>query len=76
MHLKKKIQQTKNQQKKIVRETVNFCTPNLTKPKKKSRNKVKCHNIFPVPLFSIVVNPDLIFYNLFYFILIYKEFTP
>ena len=29
-----KKQQTKNQQKKIVHETVNFCSPNLTKPKK------------------------------------------
>ena len=29
-----KKQQTKNQQKKIVHEIVNFCSPNLTKPKK------------------------------------------
>ena len=45
MHLKKHLQ-TKNQQKKIVRETVNFCTPNLTKLKKKSKNITKCHNTF------------------------------
>ena len=44
-----KKQQTKNQQKKIVHETVNFCLPNLIKPKKKSRNITKCHNIFTIP---------------------------
>ena len=31
-----KQQKKKNQQKKFVRETVNLCSPNLTKPKKKS----------------------------------------
>ena len=29
--------------------TVNICSPNLTKPKKKSRNITKCHNIFTIP---------------------------
>ena len=62
----KKIQ-TKSQPKKIVCEIINFGSPNLTKPKKKSRNIIKCHNIFLVPLFSIVGNPGLIFYILFYF---------
>ena len=46
-------------------ETVNFCSPNLTKPKKKFRNTTKCHNIF-TPLFSVVVNFNLIYYYLFY----------
>ena len=27
-------------------EIVNFCSPNLIKPKKKSRNTTKCHNTF------------------------------
>ena len=64
--LKKKKQQRKNQQKKIVCETVNFCSSNMTKPKKKSRNTTKCHNIFTIPLFSAVVSSGLIYYYLFY----------
>ena len=40
-----KKQQTKNQQKKIMHETVNFCSLNLTKPKKKSKNTANCHNL-------------------------------
>ena len=63
---KKKKQQTKNQQKKIVCETVNFCAPNLTKPKKKSRNTTKCHNIFTILLFLAMVSFGLIYYYLFY----------
>ena len=57
-----KKQQTKNKQKKIVRETMNFCSPNLTKPKKKYRNTTKCYNIFTVPLFSVVISFGLIYY--------------
>ena len=56
--------QTKNQQKKIVHETVNFCLPNLTKPQKKFNNTTKCHNIFIIPLFLAVVSFSLIFYYL------------
>ena len=58
----------KNQQKKIVHETMNFYLPNLTKQKKKkkSRNTTKCHNIFTIPLFSAVVSFGLIYYYLFY----------
>ena len=44
--LKKKKKKAKNQQKKIVHETVNLCLPNLTKPKKKSKNTTNCHNTF------------------------------
>jgi len=46
----------KNQQKKIVHETVNFCSPNLTKSKKKSKNTTNCHNVFIILLFSTVVS--------------------
>ena len=46
--------------------TVNICSPNLTKPKKKSRNTTKCHNIFTIPLFSVMVSFGLIYYYLFY----------
>ena len=60
MHLKK--QQTKNQQKKIMGETMNFGLPNLIKPKKKFRNTTKCHNTF----FLALVSVNLIFYYLFY----------
>ena len=63
---KQQQQQTKNQQEKFVRETVNLCSRNLTKPKKKFSNTTKCHNIFTISLFSIVVGHDMIFY---YFIL-------
>ena len=59
-------QHTKNQQKKIVHEIVNFCSPNLTKPKKNSRNTTKCYNIFTILLFSTVVSFGLIYYYLFY----------
>ena len=40
-----KKQQTKNQQKKIMHETLNFCSLNLTKPKKKSKNTTNGHNL-------------------------------
>ena len=49
-----------------MRETVNLCSQNLTKPKKKFSNTTKCHNIFTIPLFSIVVSFGLIYYYLFY----------
>ena len=64
----------KNQPKKIVLEKVNFGLPNLTKPKKKkkSRNTTKYHNTFTIPLFSTMVDLNLIFY---YLILTYKELT-
>ena len=43
---KKKKQKQQQQPKKIVYETVNFGSSNLTKPKKKkSRSTTKCHNI-------------------------------
>ena len=58
--------QTKNEQKKIMLEILNFCSPNLTKPKKKSRNTIKCYNIFAIPLILVVVSFDLIYYYLFY----------
>ena len=58
---------TKSQPKKIVCEIINFGSSNLIKLKKKSRNTIKGHNIFLVSLFSIVGNPGLIFYVLFYF---------
>ena len=64
MHLKKK--KKKNQQKKILSETVNFCSPNLTKQRKKSRNTTKCHNIFTEPLFSVVIS--FVWYIIIYFI--------
>ena len=47
---------------------VNFCSPNLTKPKKKSRNITKCHNIFTILLFSVVVNFGLIYIYIYIFI--------
>ena len=47
-------------------EIVHFCAPNLTKLKEKSRKTAKCHNIFTIPLFSVVVNFGLIYYYLFY----------
>ena len=66
----------KNQPKKIVFEKVNFGLPNLTKPKKKkkkkSRNTTNYHNTFTIPLFSTMVDLNLIFY---YLILTYKELT-
>ena len=57
---------SKKQQTKIVHETVNFCSSNLTKPKKKFRNVTKCHNIFIMPLFLAMVSFGLIYYYLFY----------
>ena len=64
----------KNQLKKIVLEKVNQ-KKFLTKPKKKkqSRNTTKYHNTFTIPLFSTMVDLNLIFY---YLILTYKELTP
>ena len=47
-------------------EIVNFDLLNLTKPKKKFRNTMKCHNIFIISLFAVVENIGLIFYYLFY----------
>ena len=49
-----------------MREAVNFCSLNLTKPKKKSKNTTKCYNIFTISLFSAVVSFGLIYYYLFY----------
>ena len=46
-----KNKQTKRQHKKIVFETVNFGSPNLTILKKKSKNTTKYYNIFTIPLF-------------------------
>ena len=67
-----------NQPKKTVLEKVNFGLSNLTKQnknktKKESRNITKYHHIFTIPLFSTVVDFNLIFY---YLILTYKELTP
>ena len=44
--------QIKSQLKKIVPETVNFGSQILTKPKKKSRNTTKYHNIFTISFIS------------------------
>ena len=46
-----KNKQTKRQHKKIVYETVNFGSPNLTILKKKSKNTTKYYNIFTIPSF-------------------------
>ena len=46
-----KNKQTKRQHKKIVCETVNFGSPNLTILKKKSKNSTEYHNIFTIPSF-------------------------
>ena len=54
-----KKKQTKRQHKKIVHETMNSGSPNLTKLKKKSKNTTKYHNIFTIPLF---LGSDMIFY--------------
>ena len=70
-----KKQQTRNQNKKIVCKTVNFGLPNLTKPKMKSKNVIKCHNIFTIPLFSAVVSFSQIFFYLFYKNTIYIIFS-
>ena len=47
-------------------KTVNFCSSNLTKSKKKFRKITKCHNIFTITLFSAVVSFGMIYYYLFY----------
>ena len=60
---KKKQNKTKRQHKRIVHETMNFGSLNLTKLKKKSKNTTKYHNIFTIPLF---LGSDMLFY---YFIL-------
>ena len=64
--IKKK--QTKRQHKKIVCETVNFGSPNLTILKKKSKNTIKYHSIFTIPSF-------LGFELIFYFILLERNAT-
>ena len=43
--------QTKRQHKKIMCETVNFGSPNLTILKKMSKNTTKYHNMFTIPSF-------------------------
>ena len=48
LRIKKK---AKIQQKKIVCETVNFGSPNLTILKKKSKSTTKYHNVFTIPSF-------------------------
>ena len=50
-HVIKKIK-IKSQLKKIVLEIVNFGSQILTKPKKKSRNTTKYHNIFTISFIS------------------------
>ena len=45
---------------------MNFCSPNLTKPKKKSRNVTKYHNIFTISLFLAVESFGMIYDYLFY----------
>ena len=47
----KKKEKKKKQHKKIVCETVNFGSPNLTILKQKSKNITKYHNIFTIPSF-------------------------
>ena len=44
-----KNKQTKRQHKKIMCETMNFGSPNLTILKKKSKNTTKYYNIFTIP---------------------------
>ena len=46
-----KNKQTKRQHKKIVFETVNFGSPNLTILKKEFKNPTKYYNIFTIPSF-------------------------
>ena len=60
--------QIKSQLKKIVPETVNFGSQILTKPKKKSRNTTKYHNISQYLLFPVVVGFGLIFYYFIFYI--------
>ena len=70
---KKEQTNKKSQPKKNVHEIVNFCSPKVANPKKKSRNTTKCHNNFTILLFLVMVAIGLIFY---YFILTYNELTP
>ena len=71
--IKKEQTNKKSQPKKTVHEIVNFCSPKVANPKKKSRNTTKCHNNFTILLFLVMVAIGLIFY---YFILTYNELTP
>ena len=56
--------QTRRQLKKIVPETVNFGSPNFTKPKKIPRNTKKITKFSQQILFPVVVGLGLIFYFL------------
>ena len=58
--------QTKSQLKKIVSETINFVSPNFTKPKKKPRNITKYHNIFTISFISSCgrSRSDILFFTL------------
>ena len=51
-------------------ETVNFGSPKLTKPKKKFKNTIKCHNSFPIPLFLVIIAINLISYYFIIFVII------
>ena len=54
-----KNKQTKRQHKKIMCETMNFVSPNLTILKKKSKNTRKYHNIFTISSF---LDPNIYIY--------------
>ena len=54
-----KNKQTKRKHKKIVRETVNFGSPNLAILKKKSKNTTKYYNIFTIP--SLLGSEEIFF---------------
>ena len=58
--------QTKSQLKKIVSETVNYGSPHFTKPKKKTRNTTKYHNIFTISFISSCgrSRSDILFFTL------------
>ena len=58
--------QTKSQLKKIVSETVNYGSPNFTRPKKKIRNTTKYHNIFTISFISSCGRSryDILFFTL------------
>ena len=58
-----KNKQTKRQHKKIVCETVNFGSLNLTILKKKFKNTTKYYNIFTIPSF---LGSKEIYFILFY----------
>ena len=51
-------------------ETVNFGLPKLTKPKKKFKNTIKCHNSFTIPLFLVIIAISLISYYFIIFVII------